>query len=60
MTIWYNNQHRRGPWTTIVAAVCEGVPPKYQPSVWSVRDESVLEGLTKLWVEGETTYYGYL
>lgn len=60
MNYWYNNRQERGPWTTIVAAVSVGVPELLEPINWSSRDASIIEGLTKLWRQGETTYYGYL
>jgi len=55
---WYNQHHTRGPWTSIIAAVCIGYPEG--DIKWSASNIDILDGLTKLWRQGNTTYYGYL
>lgn len=42
--------------TNVVACVAETAPnANYVPA-----DDSILEGLTQLWIEGGVRYYGYL
>jgi hypothetical protein len=56
---WYNPQHTRGAYTSIVAAVCVGYP-QMDTVKWSPSNIEIIAGLTKLWRQGETTYYGHL
>jgi len=54
--IFYNPTSVRDPnCTNIVAAVAE-----FPPEGFVEADPSVLEGLEKLYVQGEVTYYGRL
>lgn len=67
---YYNPRHKRGAYASIVACVApdghyppdlpgKPTPPDYGHG-WSIRDASVLDGLTKLYRQGDYTYYGYL
>ena len=42
--------------TNVVACVADAAPAAF----WQPADESILSGLTKLYVEAGVTYYGYL
>ena len=42
--------------TTVVACQSESLPSK----VWVETDESILSGLTLLWVKNGIRYFGYL
>jgi hypothetical protein len=45
--------------TNVVAAVSlDGRAPRGEG--WQVADESAIDGLTSLWIEGGVRYYGYL
>ena len=71
MNYYYNPVWTRGPWTSIVAAV---VPDGYCPpdlpasdnpvqhhrTQWQERSADILDGLTKLFRQGDVEYYGYL
>ena len=58
-TIYYNTHAAGpGPYTRIIACACIGYPD--DSNKWAVRDESILDGLTKLYRQGDNTYYGHL
>jgi hypothetical protein len=62
-TYWRNvRAPARGTYTSIQAAVTDdgGLPADEYPNRWQTAGEEVLEGLTKLWRQGSTTFYGYL
>ena len=48
--------------TNIVAATFEErhKPGPLDSLKWEYCGPSILKGLTKLWIEGDVTYYGYL
>ncbi len=55
----YKNKHftkRDYEATNIIACVAEVAPDDN----WIEADESVLKGLTQLWIEKDVRYYGYL